>query len=134
MFFDDGASPPKEIISQWRDVVLSTFDPSTKPDDDDMPCIAVHCIAGLGRYDLSTFSTLFRGKIICKDCSACLRGYFCTIKNILEFYCFIFPIFCTEPLQHCLFFKEHLSSLQLQWWNVEWMPSLPSLKFVAKGT
>lgn len=60
MFFDDGASPPKEVISQWRDVVSSTFDPSTKLDDDDMPCIAVHCIAGLGRYDPSYLSTLLQ--------------------------------------------------------------------------
>ena len=134
MFFDDGASPPKEIIAQWRDVVLSTFDPSTKPDDDDMPCIAVHCIAGLGRYDLSTFSTLFRGRSYAKIAPLVLLATLNTIKNIPEFYCFIFPIFSTEQLQHCLFFKEHLSSLQLRWWNVEWMPSLPSLKFVAKGT
>ena len=49
MFFDDGASPPKEIIAQWIAVVSSTFD-SSPPADGDSPCIAVHCIAGLGRY------------------------------------------------------------------------------------
>ena len=49
MFFDDGASPPREVIAQWRDVVSSTFDLSVRPEDGDLPCIAVHCIAGLGR-------------------------------------------------------------------------------------
>lgn len=48
MFFDDGASPPKEVIAQWRAVVASTFDHASA-DNSDLPCIAVHCIAGLGR-------------------------------------------------------------------------------------
>ena len=98
MFFDDGASPPKEIISQWRDVVLSTFDPSTKPDDDDMPCIAVHCIAGLGRYDLSTFSTLFRGKPSVKIAPLVFVAIFNTIKTSLSFTASYSPYFV---LNHC---------------------------------
>ena len=45
MVFDDGASPPSEIISKWLDLVEGTFlEPS-----DTQPCIAVHCVAGLGR-------------------------------------------------------------------------------------
>ena len=45
MHFDDGASPPIEIIKSWTDVVHSTFGKKASPP----PCIAVHCVAGLGR-------------------------------------------------------------------------------------
>jgi len=45
MVFDDGASPPSEIISRWLDLVEETF---LKPSDTET-CIAVHCVAGLGR-------------------------------------------------------------------------------------
>lgn len=47
MFFEDGASPPEDIIAKWGNLVSSTFD-ALKPGDE-VPCIAVHCIAGLGR-------------------------------------------------------------------------------------
>jgi protein tyrosine phosphatase type 4A len=46
-FFHDGASPPPEIISKWNDLVGSTFD--KRVGKDDKPCIAIHCVAGLGR-------------------------------------------------------------------------------------
>lgn len=50
MNFVDGASPPPEIISDWYELVTSTFDsPSAKTEK---PCIAVHCVAGLGRYEI----------------------------------------------------------------------------------
>lgn len=39
MVFEDGASPPQEVISRWLDLVESQSD----------SCIAVHCVAGLGR-------------------------------------------------------------------------------------
>jgi protein tyrosine phosphatase type 4A len=48
MFFEDGASPPAEIISKWRALVRSTFD-AKESADGVKPCIAVHCVAGLGR-------------------------------------------------------------------------------------
>lgn len=47
MFFEDGASPPADIIAKWGNLVSGTFD-ALKPGDE-VPCIAVHCIAGLGR-------------------------------------------------------------------------------------
>jgi len=48
MHFSDGASPPQEIIDKWVELVHSTFDNLTTPTTD-KPCIAVHCVAGLGR-------------------------------------------------------------------------------------
>lgn len=45
MYFDDGASPPDEIITSWLAVVNQTFGRKSE----EKPCIAVHCVAGLGR-------------------------------------------------------------------------------------
>ena len=46
--FDDGHSPPQEIIDTWLDLVNHTFHGESKSSDDDST-IAVHCVAGLGR-------------------------------------------------------------------------------------
>lgn len=41
--FDDGAPPPKKIVEDWLNLLKSKFceDPGS--------CVAVHCVAGLGR-------------------------------------------------------------------------------------
>lgn len=46
MHFDDGASPPDEIIDRWLEIVENTFSGASA---DEKPCIALHCVAGLGR-------------------------------------------------------------------------------------
>lgn len=47
MAYADGSHPPDEIIRQWLDVVDSAF--SAEALRQGSPCIAVHCVAGLGR-------------------------------------------------------------------------------------
>jgi hypothetical protein len=48
MHFEDGASPPYDIITEWNNLVMKTFYSKTPPDA--VPeCIAIHCVAGLGR-------------------------------------------------------------------------------------
>lgn len=46
MYYPDGQSPPTEIIEEWLNLVSNTFDSAHA---DNIPCIAVHCVAGLGR-------------------------------------------------------------------------------------
>jgi predicted protein tyrosine phosphatase len=48
MYYADGSSPPPEIIAQWITLVGDTFDKVKNKDE--IPCIAIHCVAGLGRY------------------------------------------------------------------------------------
>lgn len=47
MEYPDGHSPPKEVIDQWLQLVDKTFYSSATPDSG--VCVAVHCVAGLGR-------------------------------------------------------------------------------------
>jgi protein tyrosine phosphatase type IVA len=49
MEYADGHSPPQEIIDQWLQLVDKTFYSSSSPQDSASHCIAVHCVAGLGR-------------------------------------------------------------------------------------
>ncbi len=46
MNYPDGSSPPTEIITRWVELLINTFD---KNASEETPCIAIHCVAGLGR-------------------------------------------------------------------------------------
>jgi protein tyrosine phosphatase type 4A len=48
MYFDDGASPPESIITKWLSLVDNVF-ANNIANSEEAPCIAVHCVAGLGR-------------------------------------------------------------------------------------
>lgn len=50
MEYADGHSPPKEVIDEWLKVVDKAFyDNPSEPVMEARPCVAVHCVAGLGR-------------------------------------------------------------------------------------
>lgn len=42
--YDDGTAPPGDIVDQWFKLIKDRFQ------EDPSCCIAVHCVAGLGRY------------------------------------------------------------------------------------
>ena len=46
MEYKDGTSPSSELIEKWLTIVDNTF---YKGSNDGKSCIAVHCVAGLGR-------------------------------------------------------------------------------------
>ena len=47
LFYEDGRSPPEEVIRGWNGIVSDTFD--NLKGNEPKPCIALHCVAGLGR-------------------------------------------------------------------------------------
>lgn len=47
MYYPDGHSPPPDIIAKWLLLLSETFDGPQRGDE--TPCIALHCVAGLGR-------------------------------------------------------------------------------------
>lgn len=47
LYFSDGAAPPKHVVREWLGIVRGIFKKAKQ--DDTRPCIAVHCMAGLGR-------------------------------------------------------------------------------------
>ncbi len=49
MPFTDGDAPPQDIVTRWIDLVHQQFSSDSKN------AIAVHCVAGLGRFGLFFF-------------------------------------------------------------------------------
>ena len=48
LYFQDGSVPPRKKVTEWLELVKETFINSASSDDNPK-CIAVHCLAGLGR-------------------------------------------------------------------------------------
>lgn len=48
--FPDGAPPPQAVIDQWLALCDSRFKPKADSKESEGGAIAVHCVAGLGRY------------------------------------------------------------------------------------
>ncbi|KAI8142856.1 dual specificity protein phosphatase CDC14B [Fennellomyces sp. T-0311] len=46
--FGDGEAPPAHIVEAWLNLIDARF-PEQRADDASAPCIATHCVAGLGR-------------------------------------------------------------------------------------
>jgi len=53
MEYPDGHSPPKDVIDEWLRIVDRVFgnnkNNTSEPVMEARPCVAVHCVAGLGR-------------------------------------------------------------------------------------
>lgn len=48
--FDDGNPPPSKIVDEWFNLLKTRFK------EEPGCCVAVHCVAGLGRYDFDKIS------------------------------------------------------------------------------
>lgn len=73
--FPDGSAPPSHILNRWLSLVKSTF-PSVKRTRDSegtAKCIAVHCLAGLGRAPLLVAIALIEEGLEHMDAAEFLR-------------------------------------------------------------
>ncbi|XP_018326029.1 protein tyrosine phosphatase type IVA 1 [Agrilus planipennis] len=52
LVYDDGTFPPNEVVEEWFKILKKKFH------DDPDSCIAVHCVAGLGRAPVMVALTL----------------------------------------------------------------------------
>ena len=73
--FADGSAPPSNLLNRWLSLVKSTF-PSVKrirESEGTARCIAVHCLAGLGRAPLLVAIALIEGGLEYLDSAEFLR-------------------------------------------------------------
>ncbi|XP_041477704.1 protein tyrosine phosphatase type IVA 1-like [Lytechinus pictus] len=67
MAFDDGGVPSSEIIDQWLALLKMRFKETPKS------CVAVHCVAGLGRAPLMVALALMEAGMSYEDAVAFVR-------------------------------------------------------------
>jgi protein tyrosine phosphatase type 4A len=85
--FDDGTAPPPEVVDQFFELVRTRF----KADPD--CCIAVHCVAGLGRAPVLVALALMEVGMKYEDAVELIRKYvFYLIMTIIlgakRYFCF----------------------------------------------
>lgn len=66
--YDDGTFPPSEVVDQWFKILKSQF--SDNPD----ACVAVHCVAGLGRAPVMVALALIELGMKYEDAVELIRG------------------------------------------------------------
>lgn len=67
LVFDDGTFPPNEVIDEWFELLKNRFRES--PD----ACVAVHCVAGLGRAPVLVALALIELGLKYEDAVALIR-------------------------------------------------------------
>uniref|UniRef100_A0A4W4FYK7 Uncharacterized protein n=1 Tax=Electrophorus electricus TaxID=8005 RepID=A0A4W4FYK7_ELEEL len=67
--FDDGAPPPTQIVDDWLNLLKTKFR------DEPGCCIAVHCVAGLGRAPVLVALALIESGMKYEDAVQFIRQY-----------------------------------------------------------
>eukprot|EP00128_Syssomonas_multiformis_P011435 Colp12_sorted_trinity150504_noHs@19600 len=72
--FVDGQPPPPKIIDTWLQLVEDRFQHKL-PEGSEPPCIAIHCVAGLGRAPVLVAVALMAAGLIAEDAVDLIRKY-----------------------------------------------------------
>ncbi|VDK87765.1 unnamed protein product [Litomosoides sigmodontis] len=75
--FDDGSVPPPELITKWLSLAKESF--KSYPNQ----CIAVHCVAGLGRAPVLVAIALVEAGMKYEDAVDLIRRYGTTSSQIV---------------------------------------------------
>mmetsp|Transcript_24620 Transcript_24620/g.64178 ORF Transcript_24620/g.64178 Transcript_24620/m.64178 type:complete len:167 (-) Transcript_24620:1550-2050(-) len=67
MPYPDGDPPPEDVVTQWLELCTQTFDRQ------DPGCIAVHCVAGLGRAPVMVAVALMERGVAPEDAVDMIR-------------------------------------------------------------
>ncbi|XP_041361122.1 protein tyrosine phosphatase type IVA 1-like [Gigantopelta aegis] len=66
--FDDGTAPPNEVVDDWFNLLRTRFK------EEPGCCVAVHCVAGLGRAPVLVALALMEGGMKYEDAVELIRG------------------------------------------------------------
>eukprot|EP00048_Salpingoeca_helianthica_P015161 m.225338 g.225338 ORF g.225338 m.225338 type:complete len:167 (-) comp16675_c0_seq1:206-706(-) len=67
--FEDGDPPPAKVIGNWNDLTVEVFSKAVAK-----PCIAVHCVAGLGRAPAMVCISLIESGMSADDAILFIRA------------------------------------------------------------
>lgn len=70
--FDDGKEPPAEVINAWVELIRARF-LAAAGGDANSRCVAIHCVAGLGRAPVMVALALMEGGMKFEDAVELIR-------------------------------------------------------------
>jgi protein-tyrosine phosphatase len=100
--FSDGSPPPREIIDKWMALIKDSF--KEHPDQ----CIAVHCVAGLGRAPVMVALALMEAGMQYEDAVDLIRQYVC-LFNFIRIICLYLEIDEAQSIKNSLTFSKSIS-------------------------
>uniref|UniRef100_A0A8C7WA30 Protein tyrosine phosphatase 4A3b n=1 Tax=Oncorhynchus mykiss TaxID=8022 RepID=A0A8C7WA30_ONCMY len=85
--FDDGAPPPTKIVDDWLNLLKTKFR------EDPGCCVAVHCVAGLGRAPVLVALALIEGGMKYEEAVQFIRQY----VHLTSRFSSVHQAVCTPP-------------------------------------
>ncbi|KAG1463318.1 hypothetical protein G6F56_005308 [Rhizopus delemar] len=71
--FTDGEAPPTAIVDAWLHLINDRFQEDAEDQETPLPCIAIHCVAGLGRAPVLVTIALIEDGMPSLDAVAYIR-------------------------------------------------------------